>query len=118
MREYLDKKAIKQDVDLLCFPSIQINFDWQSIEERNNESGVFLMMNMVCYDGELYESKLRWKVYHSYYGAEMVATLILADINLYRGKVLDRVKQFVEKQQNIQEVGEPVVAKGVKRVTR
>lgn len=96
MVDFLDTKEIKGDVNFVCYDYIQIQFDWQSADNRDSESGLFLMMNMACYDGAVYESKMRLQAYRRHYGAEIIASLLLADINQYRDKVIDRVQRFIE----------------------
>ncbi|KAH9610215.1 hypothetical protein KSS87_001935, partial [Heliosperma pusillum] len=94
MSDYLEGKGDERAVDLIAFPVVHIKFNWQTYEENNIESGNFLMMHMIRYEGDIFEADLKSKVYRRYYWAEMAAALLLADINEERANLIDRVKKF------------------------
>ncbi|KAH9604351.1 hypothetical protein KSS87_009655, partial [Heliosperma pusillum] len=94
MSDYLEGKGDERAVDLIAFPVVHIKFNWQTYEENNIESGNFLMMHMIRYEGDIFEADLKLKVYRRYYWAEMAAALLLADINEERANLIDRVKKF------------------------
>ncbi|KAH9623913.1 hypothetical protein KSS87_010203, partial [Heliosperma pusillum] len=94
MSDYLEGKGDERAVELVGFPVVHIKFNWQTYEENNVESGNFLMMHMIRYEGDIFEADLKSKVYRRYYWAEMAAALLLADINEERANLIDRVKEF------------------------
>ncbi|KAH9605300.1 hypothetical protein KSS87_009939, partial [Heliosperma pusillum] len=94
MSDYLEGKGDERAIDLIAFPVVHIKFNWQTYEENNIESGNFLMMHMIRYEGDIFEADLKSKVYRRYYWAEMAAALLLADINEERANLIDRVKTF------------------------
>ncbi|KAH9607935.1 hypothetical protein KSS87_006595 [Heliosperma pusillum] len=81
-------------LELVAFPVVQIKFNWQTYEENNIESGNFLMMHMIRYEGDIFEADLKSKVYRRYYWAEMAAAMLLATINEERANLIDKVKEF------------------------
>ncbi|KAH9617495.1 hypothetical protein KSS87_020154, partial [Heliosperma pusillum] len=78
MSDYLEGKGDERAVDLIAFPVVHIKFNWQTYEENNIESGNFLMMHMIRYEGDIFEADVKSKVYRRYYWAEMAAALLLA----------------------------------------
>lgn len=98
MSDYLESKGVEKATFIVGFEVVQIEFDWQLYDDNDLESGCFLLMNMACYDGDVYESDLRSKINRRTYVAQISAALILADINEYRTRVLERVEKFVSKR--------------------
>ncbi|KAH9616543.1 hypothetical protein KSS87_018034 [Heliosperma pusillum] len=94
MSDYLEGKGDERAVELVGFPVVHIKFNWQTYEENNIESGNFLMMHMIRYEGDFFEANLKSKVYRRYYWAEMAAALLLADINEEMEHLIDRVKEL------------------------
>ncbi|KAH9610931.1 hypothetical protein KSS87_015848 [Heliosperma pusillum] len=94
MSDYLEGKGDERAVEVVGFPVVHIKFNWQTYEENNVESGNFLMMHMIRYEGDIFEADLKSKVCRRYYWAEMAAALLLADINEERANLIDRVKEF------------------------
>ncbi|KAH9610254.1 hypothetical protein KSS87_020820 [Heliosperma pusillum] len=67
MSDYLEGKGDERAVELVGFPVVHIKFNWITYEENNIESGNFLMMHMIRYEGDIFEADLKLKVYRRYY---------------------------------------------------
>ncbi|KAH9615897.1 hypothetical protein KSS87_015170 [Heliosperma pusillum] len=53
MSDYLEGKGDERAVELVGFPVAYIKFNWKTYEEINIESGNFLMMHMIRYEGDI-----------------------------------------------------------------
>ncbi|KAH9612578.1 hypothetical protein KSS87_009729 [Heliosperma pusillum] len=107
MSDYLEEKGDERAVELVGFPVVHIKFNWKTYEENNIESGNFLMMHMIRYEGEIFEADLKSKVYRRYYWAEMAAALLLADINEERTHLINRVKELSATKDEIKKEVKP-----------
>ncbi|XP_074293267.1 uncharacterized protein LOC141620244 [Silene latifolia] len=101
MSDYLAKKNVERADDIITFDVVNINFPWQKTEMNNTESGNFLMMHMIQYEGVMFEANLNQKVYRRYYWLEMTAALLLADINENRTPLIEKVKEFSDGKDEI-----------------
>lgn len=104
MTDFWDTKQLSKRNGYEISESItQIKFDWHLKQDTKNlnGSGLYMLMNMSCYDGRAYKSDMGKKNKRSNYAAEIVSSLILADINEVRTDVLLRVAKFLNWKPNL-----------------
>lgn len=99
MSDYITyKEEIRAD-DVVDFEVVYINYNGQTTASNDSESGLHMLMNMACYEGNRqYHPNLVLKRPKRIYAAQIVASLILADINECRLDVLKRVAKFEMKK--------------------
>lgn len=68
-------------------------FKWRS-EEPNNDCGCFMMMHMMFFVGDTFNADLAGKERRVLYRAEILATLVLSDMNGSRNELLEAVDGF------------------------
>lgn len=101
MSDYLDTKEFPGCSDIPLFKVIHVPFKWQSSNYRESESGNFLMMHMLDYEGKVYESDLSKKSYRYTLSVELAVTLALADCNAERKNLLASVAAFSRKKHTL-----------------
>jgi len=79
-------------------------YNGQATQPNHTQSGLYLLVNMACYEGDAeYKPPFANKLERRVCGAEIVASLILADINEHRLKILKRVSKLEAKKYDISE---------------
>jgi hypothetical protein len=94
LSDYLEQRGVKRAADIALFEVEEVKFPWRSHQQNYEENGCFLMMHMIAYEGEMYESELAKKVSRRLFCLEICAALVLADINQIRSEVINKVKDF------------------------
>ncbi|KAH9617932.1 hypothetical protein KSS87_007990 [Heliosperma pusillum] len=102
LSDYLELKGIDRGSEMVMFEHRQIKFSWQSSSPNLPESGLFVMMHMLMYDGNPFDNEdLRRKISRRYLVFQLTASLILADINTIRDEVVGKVNQFLVEKDEI-----------------
>ena len=101
--DFLVKKGLRKGADVTNFELVDVMFDWQVhySEAGVTDCGVYLMMHMMFYDGHLFECELASKSFRALYRAEMVAALVLSDMNICRSELLRKVEAFEEGKESL-----------------
>lgn len=94
--QYLCTKGIQKGADVRNFEFFSVPFSWQlhASEAGATECGLYTMMHMLLYNGELFDCDLASKTSRKLYRAELVATLVLSDSNNIRSEVLGSIEEF------------------------
>lgn len=98
MSDYLEAKNISKAKGIPHFKCIYVPFKWQQAGYERCESGIFLMMHMVDYEGEQYTCDLVKKGVRRILSVEMAVTLMLADINNAREKLVANAEKFTKEK--------------------
>ncbi|KAK9666129.1 hypothetical protein RND81_14G162400, partial [Saponaria officinalis] len=94
LSDYLEMKGRKDADKLTKFTINETMLPWRTADANDEESGCFLMMHMIAYEGEPYTSELGRKIKRRIFCAEMAAALVLADINEKRAEITKKVNSF------------------------
>ncbi|XP_074315660.1 uncharacterized protein LOC141651867 [Silene latifolia] len=98
MSDYVESRVKEKNggKDIPAFQFRQIPFAWHHQTINDTESGLFAMMHMLMYEGERFDHvDLDRKVNRRYLVIQLAATLLLADMNIIREGVLDKVNGFI-----------------------
>ncbi|KAK9715502.1 hypothetical protein RND81_06G169000 [Saponaria officinalis] len=104
MSKYLEAQKIPGADKIIDFHIVNLQFPWKSEEPNDPESDNFLMIHMIRYEGEVFETDIHRKTYRRYYWIEMAAALLLADINEVREELLKKVGEFSKKKEGNWEI--------------
>lgn len=93
---FLCEKGFQKWADVPQFKYVNVEFDWQRDCSTAGyvDCGLYMMMHFLLYNGRPFSCGLADKNTRDLYRAEIVATLVLSDINLVRGDVLEKVEAF------------------------
>jgi hypothetical protein len=101
LSDYLEGKGVSKASDLPS-ETRKIQLKWQSSTPNNTESALFTMMHMLLYEGAPFDHPdLHKRIGRRYLVVQLAATLILADINSERTRLLKKVKTFAEDKSKI-----------------
>ncbi|XP_074266837.1 uncharacterized protein LOC141590125 [Silene latifolia] len=107
MGKYMVYKGLDKGKKVEGFPFVNITFNWQGAGYTVNDCGLYVMVHMLLYRGEPFECTIGTKDSNDLMRAEVVATLVLSDINVDREAVLSRVAAFKEvKDREMEELRE------------
>jgi len=77
-------------------------FEGQANQPNHTQSGLYTLMNMACYEGDdAYEPRVNTKRSRRTCGVEIVASLLLADINNHRLKFLKHLSKLEPTKQDV-----------------
>ncbi|KAK9668285.1 hypothetical protein RND81_13G047900 [Saponaria officinalis] len=101
LSDYLEMKGQKDADKLTKFTINETKLPWRTADANDEESGCFLMMHMIAYEGEPYTSELGRKIKRRIFCAEMAAALVLADINEKRAEITKKVNSLTSGKEEI-----------------
>ncbi|KAK9704921.1 hypothetical protein RND81_07G020400 [Saponaria officinalis] len=93
---FLVTKGFESGKEVFNFKFVNVHFDWKYEGPQNLDCGVFVMMHMMFYVGELFTSELGDPFKRIIYRAEIAVILVLAEINKQRDKLLPLVEAFTK----------------------
>ncbi|KAK9725160.1 hypothetical protein RND81_05G126400 [Saponaria officinalis] len=95
MGDYMVSKGISKGEKVRGFPLVNMQFTWQGAAHSRNDCGVYTMLHMLLYCGDLFECFDPLELDRmQLYRAEIAATLVLSDINIVREAVLSCSSSF------------------------
>ncbi|KAK9706686.1 hypothetical protein RND81_07G144700 [Saponaria officinalis] len=95
MGDYMVSKGISKGEKVRGFPLVNMQFTWQGAAHSRNDCGVYTMLHMLLYCGDLFECFDPLELDRmQLYWAEIAATLVLSDINIVREAVLSCSSSF------------------------
>ncbi|KAK9665423.1 hypothetical protein RND81_14G111800 [Saponaria officinalis] len=95
MGDYMVSKGISKGEKVRGFPLVNMQFTWQGAAHSRNDCGVYTMLHMLLYCGDLFECFDPLELDRmQLYRAEIAATLVLSDINNVREAVLSCSSSF------------------------
>ncbi|XP_074298129.1 uncharacterized protein LOC141628945 [Silene latifolia] len=86
-------KGLKQGEKVQMFPLVNKKFKWQS-KDFNLDCGVFMMLHMMFYNGEIFDCDLNDEMKRKLYRAEIATALVFSDYNHTRTETMDTVTKF------------------------
>ncbi|KAK9714631.1 hypothetical protein RND81_06G108000 [Saponaria officinalis] len=88
-------RGISKGEKVRGFPLVNMQFTWQGAAHSRNDCGVYTMLHMLLYCGDLFECFDPLELDRmQLYRAEIAATLVLSDINIVREAVLSCSSSF------------------------
>ncbi|KMT11557.1 hypothetical protein BVRB_5g108740 [Beta vulgaris subsp. vulgaris] len=102
MSDYLDRFEHPLAADLVSYDIINVKFPWQT-SKPTLDCGVFAMVHMLNYDGEIFESQLDNAKIRRTMRAEICVALILCDINNIRKEIIQKIHEFNEIKASIRD---------------
>lgn len=102
MSDYLDRFEHPLAADLVSYDIINVKFPWQT-SKPTLDCGVFAMVHMLNYDGEIFESQLDNAKIRRTMRAEICAALVLCDINNIRKEIIQKIHEFNEIKASIRD---------------
>ncbi|KAK9682210.1 hypothetical protein RND81_10G058200 [Saponaria officinalis] len=102
MSDYLEYRGIDKGGEVTRFAIRLIMFDWTRSRPNKEESGIFTMVHMLMYEGKPFDhDDLGSKINRRYLVIQIAASLILADMNKIRPKVMENVSRWVSRKDSI-----------------
>lgn len=100
---YLCEKGVLNARGVSDFKLVNIRFKWQEHVSTAGkiDCGVFMMLHMLFYCGELFDCDLGNLDSRNLYRAEIAATLLLSDINSCRDELLTKVVDFEKRKESL-----------------
>ena len=98
---YIANRGVLKGENVKLFPFVNVPFPWQLPSDYavENDCGVYMMLHMLFFVGDLFGCGLVDQNCRDLYRAEIAAILILSDLNESRGKILDKVKELKEQKE-------------------
>ncbi|KAK9733815.1 hypothetical protein RND81_04G094300 [Saponaria officinalis] len=99
MSDYLEYRGIEKGCEVTRFAIRPIMFVWTRSRPNKEESGIFTMVHMLMYEGMPFDhDDLGSKINRRYLVIQIAASLILADMNRIRPKVMEDVSRWVSRK--------------------
>ncbi|XP_048491507.1 uncharacterized protein LOC125492823 [Beta vulgaris subsp. vulgaris] len=102
MSDYLDRFQHPLAANLVSYDLINVKFPWQT-SKPTLDCGVFAMVHMLNYDGEIFESQLGNAKIRRTMRAEICAALVLCDINNIRKEIIPKIHELNEIKASIRD---------------
>uniref|UniRef100_A0A803MAR5 Ubiquitin-like protease family profile domain-containing protein n=1 Tax=Chenopodium quinoa TaxID=63459 RepID=A0A803MAR5_CHEQI len=95
MSELMNKLQHPKAEDIMSYEFDNVSFPWKSTKQTL-DCGVFCMLHMLCFNGELFNGDLGLANRRKLYRAKICASLVLSDINSNIDAIVDKVSKFKE----------------------
>uniref|UniRef100_A0A803MVY3 Ubiquitin-like protease family profile domain-containing protein n=1 Tax=Chenopodium quinoa TaxID=63459 RepID=A0A803MVY3_CHEQI len=93
MSELMNKLKHPKAEDIMSYGFDNVSFPWKSTRQTL-DCGVFCMVDMLCFNGELLNGDLGLANRRKLYCVEICASLVLSYINSNRDAIVDKVSKF------------------------